>query len=134
MNFGRNRTRAELLALVNESKELGMTRAAWVWERALEDRDAGITQEPRQDTGLTPEVDTDDDPPAMPSLDLALARIEAESPAAATAARAYLDGSEGKSTAIRVRVTVAEHAQIQQTAKALGYGSMSEYMRARALA
>ena len=75
----------------------------------------------------------DDDPPAMPTIEAALARIAQESEAAATAARAYLDGSEGKSVSIRVRVSVAEHAQIQQTAKALGYGSMSEFMRARVL-
>lgn len=82
----------------------------------------------------TGEAYQDDDPPSMPSLDLALARIEAESPAAATAARAYLDGSEGKSTSIRVRVTVAEKVQIAERAVAAGYDSMSEYMRARALA
>lgn len=78
--------------------------------------------------------DTDDDPPTMPTLDLALARLEAENPAAATAARAYLAGEQNKSTRIHMRVSVAEHAQITETAKALGYGSVSEFLRARALA
>ena len=78
-------------------------------------------------------ADLDDDTPAMPTLDAALALLESMNPDAAAAARAYLDGNENKSTVLRVRLTVAEKIQIQRTAKELGYASASEFIRARAL-
>lgn len=80
------------------------------------------------------EQQPDDDPPAMPTIEAALARLEAESPAAATAARAYLEGTENVKTQwVRARVSVAEHARIHAKAEALGYASVSEFVRARVL-
>jgi hypothetical protein len=65
--------------------------------------------------------DLEDEPPPMPDLDTALARIAAENPAAAAAARAYLDRKhDALSEWVRLRVSPAEKGRLYAEAEAKG--------------
>jgi len=78
--------------------------------------------------------DDDDDTPAMPTLDLALARLAMESPEAARAARNFLEGtSELRTVWVRFRVSERERTQIDEGMRAAGVEKVSEYCRAKVL-
>ena len=76
----------------------------------------------------------DDDTPAMPTLEDALARIGMENAEAERAARNHLNGTDNLRTVwVRFRVSERESATIQDAKKAGGYRSTSEYLRSRVL-
>lgn len=79
-------------------------------------------------------AEVDDDPPAMPTLEDALARLAMESPEAARAARNFLEGTDNLRTVwLRFRVSERESAAIQDAKKAGGFRSTSEYLRSKVL-
>jgi hypothetical protein len=69
----------------------------------------------------------------MLDLKAALARIAAENPAAAEAAKVYLTGDENRTELQRYRVSKAEQVRIQKAAQAAGV-TASEFVRAAVLA
>jgi hypothetical protein len=69
----------------------------------------------------------------MLDLKAALARIAAENPAAAEAAKVYLTGDENRTELQRYRVSKAEQVRIQRAAQAAGV-TASEFVRAAVLA
>lgn len=76
----------------------------------------------------------DDDTPAMPTLEDALARLAMESPEAARAARNFLEGtSELRTVWVRFRVSERERTQIDEGMRAAGVEKISEYCRGKVL-
>ncbi len=82
----------------------------------------------------TGEAYQDDDPPTMPTLEDALARLAMESPEAARAARNFLEGTDNLRTIwVRFRVSERERTQIDEGMKATGVEKVSEYCRGKVL-
>jgi hypothetical protein len=76
----------------------------------------------------------DDDTPAMPTLEDALARLAMESPEAARAARNFLEGTDNLRTVwVRFRVSERERTQIDEGMRAAGVEKISEYCRNKVL-
>ena len=76
----------------------------------------------------------DDDTPAMPTLEDALARLAMESPEAARAARNFLEGTaELRTVWVRFRVSERERTQIDEGMRAAGIEKISEYCRGKVL-
>lgn len=82
----------------------------------------------------TGEAYQDDDPPTMPTLEDALARLAMESPEAARAARNFLEGTDNLRTIwVRFRVSERERTQIDEGMRAAGVEKISEYCRGKVL-
>ena len=76
----------------------------------------------------------DDDTPAMPTLEDALARLAMESPEAARAARNFLEGTDNLRTVwVRFRVSERERTAIEGGMRAAGVEKISEYCRGKVL-
>ncbi len=113
--------RSEVDAHKDENKEMETARIARL-ER--EETDLLIGPDPMND-----------DTPAMPTLELALARIAAENPDAARAASSFLHGSEdARNVWVRFRVSERERQAINDAMEQRKYRNVSEYCRAKVLA
>ena len=76
----------------------------------------------------------DDDTPAMPTLEDALARIGMENAEAERAARNHLNGTDNLRTVwVRFRVSERERTQIDEGMRAAGVEKISEYCRGKVL-